>query len=66
MKLCHRKSTEGQTPAAPPYRRPPHGEAVPQSAARRGRKSGARTSNPEGRSYVKSTSEPMVLLGVLI
>src|SRR3954469_25237611 len=28
--------TEGQTPTAPPYRRPPHGEAVPQSAARRG------------------------------
>ena len=28
--------TEGQTPAAPPYRRPPHGEAVPKSAARRG------------------------------
>src|SRR5213595_1930270 len=27
--------TEGQTPPAPPYRRPPHGEAVPQSAARR-------------------------------
>ena len=28
--------TEGQTPAAPPYWRPSHGEAVPQSAARRG------------------------------
>src|SRR5215218_6022466 len=30
------RKTEGQTPSAPPYRRPLHGEAVPKSAARRG------------------------------
>src|SRR3954451_20876760 len=30
------QKTEGQTPAAPPYRRPPHGEAVPKPADRRG------------------------------
>jgi len=35
------KSNEGQSPAAPSYWRPSHGEAVPRSAARRGGRSNA-------------------------